>query len=92
MSWCQIADNFNLNTNHYIQPTITQRNHYKIYEFKTSKHALYIQVHMVNDDLYADVILHPFIKDHKRRIYQGWLSEYWLLQLIYQILNQYFKV
>jgi hypothetical protein len=90
MSWEQIANNFNLNICNYVTPIVTQRDNYKIYEFKTPKHALYVQLHMTDGDIYADVILHPFIKHHKRRIYQGWLREHWLLQLIYQTLNQYF--
>jgi len=91
MSWTQIATNFNLNINHYVKPILIKKHNCIIYHFKTNNHSLYIQLMLQGDDIFVDVLLQPYIKYHKNRVYKGYLSEQWLLLLIYQLLNQYFK-
>jgi hypothetical protein len=87
--WYDVCETYKLDINKYVTPSISLNKYGTLYEFNTIKHKLYIQLNIVKDDLYLRIVLHPFIKDHKQRVWAGYLNNDWLL-LMLQLLNQYF--
>lgn len=90
--WTRICNDFELDVNVYVRPIIKYKQNATIYEFTRDYKILYIQVSIINDEIYTHVLLYSYKLNHKPRTWRGYLLEEWMLTTIHQLLNQYFRL
>lgn len=89
--WDKVCHDYKLNKELYIQPTVVSNPTGIVYIFKSINHTL--NIHFVfSERIFVYMSLFPNKTGHKYRTWQGYLQSEYIVNMIFQLLNQYFMI
>ncbi len=89
--WNKVCNDYKLNKELYIQPTIKLNSSGMIYTFKSNYNTLNIHF-VLSERIFIYMSLYPTKPGHKNRTWNGYLQKEYIVTIIFQLLNQYFMI